>query len=38
MAAVEEFDDVRGGRAVDNGRGDYLVHGLVVLWVGGIMH
>lgn len=31
--AVQELDDVRGRRGVDDGRGDELVHCLVVGWV-----
>ena len=30
VAAVENFHDVRGRGAVDDGRGDELVHGLVI--------
>lgn len=37
FVVVEEFEDVRGGRGVDDGRRDELVHCFVVGRVGGVV-
>lgn len=37
FVVVEDAEDVGGGRGVDDGRGDQLVHGLVGGGVGGVV-
>lgn len=37
MRGGEEFQDVGGGRGVDDGAGDELVHGFVVGGFGGVV-
>lgn len=38
FVVVEEFEDVRGGRGVDDRGGDKLVHGFVVRGFGGVVY
>lgn len=38
VMAMQELDDVRWGRCIDNGRGDELVHSLVVRGIRGVVN
>lgn len=38
FVVVQELEHVRGGRGVDDGGGDELVHGFVVGGLGGVVH
>lgn len=38
LVVVQQLEDIRGGRGVDDGGGDELVHGFVVRGLGGVVH